>query len=121
SEPVRKPTRRPGPVVRLLKQHPVRLAAAIAAGIAAGAWTHFGLSTLRVYTPSLSEFVASQDAPIDVILAQARRLLDDGAYTAAVSMLDHALSQARPSPERSDAEYLRAEALYKAFSGDVYS
>jgi tetratricopeptide (TPR) repeat protein len=109
------------PIRTVIRRHPLRLAAAIAAGFLAGAWTYIMLDAMRVSRPSLEQYIARQDAPLDVVNAQARRLIDEGAYGEAVTLLDAALARTHASPERSDAAYLRVEALYKGFSGDAYT
>lgn len=115
------PVRAQSPLLAFIKAHPFRVTASLAAGLLAMTWTYVTLDTMRVDTPTLTRLLSMRGAPLEVIVEQARRMVREGEYARAVALLDPALAAARPSPVRTDGDYLRAEALYRGFADSAYS
>jgi len=93
----------------------VRIAASLMAGTAVGLATYFTLSSNAMRTPPMERIEIAVSGDLDTAMAQARKLMDDGAYADAAAALEAPIQRAEPSRRRSDAAYLRIEALYRGF------
>ncbi|MFP4500369.1 MAG: tetratricopeptide repeat protein [Candidatus Hydrogenedentota bacterium] len=107
--------REPGPVGRFMRRNAPRIAASLAAGLLAALGAFTGLYQHNERTPSMTMLKEATETPtLETAIRRARELMAAEEYTHAAALLERPIAEAPLSPLRADAQYLRAEALYRA-------
>jgi tetratricopeptide (TPR) repeat protein len=113
--------RPPSPVRQFVRANTTRIAASLLAGAMGALGTFSGLYRSQEQTPSLALLEAATRAPaLDAAMRRARELMSAGEHAQAAELLEAPMAQARrdagglPAPALVDAEFLHAEARYRA-------
>ena len=113
----------PGGVVdrpRLVRWNVLRATTSLAAALLVGFGTFAYLSTHPFQEPQdLGKLDSERLRPLDHAMRVAQAYVDQGEYAKALDELEGPLAQARPSKERTDAEYVYLEAAYKNLGPDT--
>lgn len=110
----RKLPRLESPLFKFLSEHGARVVASLAAGILVAGATFSWLYARQVRTPDLAKLVMQRGSALEEAMDAARRMIDEGEYARAAEELAGPIEAAPAGRERTDASFLRLEALYKA-------
>lgn len=110
----RKLPRVESPLLKFLSKHGARAVASLAAGLLVAGGTFFWLYARQTRTPDLAVLVTQRGNAVEEAMDAARKMIDEGEYERAATTLAAAIEAAPMGRERTDAAYLRLEALYKA-------
>lgn len=113
AEKVRGLPRAQSPVLDFLSENAARVVASLAAGLLVGGATFLWLYTQQNQTPDLSILAAQRGSELEEAMDAARKMIDEGEYTRAAGLLEEAIDHAPAGRERTDAMFLRVEALYR--------
>lgn len=102
------------PVLDFLSENAARVVASLAAGLLVGGATFLWLHTQQNQTPDLSILAAQRGSELEEAMDAARKMIDEGENTRAASLLEEAIDHAPAGRERTDAMFLRVEALYRS-------
>ncbi|MBI2423173.1 MAG: tetratricopeptide repeat protein [Candidatus Hydrogenedentes bacterium] len=103
------------------RAHALRVGMSIAAGLLTAMGTFALLHENRYRVPNVNHLATLNGAELHAASVRAQELLDEGAYEAAVKVLEGPIERAMPSNDRSDAQYLQLEAAYLGFRGPAGS
>lgn len=105
----------PGRVARYLHANRARITASLVTGLLAALATFTALYQNPEQTPSLAALEeASQSRTLESAMRRARELMTANEHAKAAEILRRPIAEALPSPLRVEAEYLEAEAHYRA-------
>lgn len=102
------------PLAAFLKEHGARAVASIAAGLLVAGATFFWLYSQPTRTPNLAQLAVQRGSALEEAMDAARKMIEEGEYLRAVELLGGKIEDAPAGRERTDAVFLRAEALYKS-------
>ena len=114
-EPVPAVPKEPGFLARQLRENWPRVFTGLAAGLLVAMGTFTTLYTNQQAAPDLAELAGGRLTRLEIAMRRAQGLIDDGHFTDAVQELEEPIEEAPLGRLRTDAEYLRLEALYKGF------
>lgn len=102
------------PLLNYLKENGARAVASLAAGILVSTGTFVWLSAQQARTPDLALLAMQRGSALETAMDEARKMIDEGEYARAATLLESKIEDAPAGRERTDAAFLRLEALYRA-------
>jgi len=92
-----------------------RIVTSLAAGLLAGLGTFTVLYRNQERMPGTTSVIEGKVSALEAAMQRASGLMAEGDYWQAATILERPIARSAPSPMRSDAEYLRLEALWRGF------
>lgn len=92
-----------------------RIVMSLAAGLLVGLATFTVLYRNQERTPEVVSVVGGKMSALEAAMQRAAGLMADGDFWGAASILERPIARSTPGPMRSDAEYMRLEALWRGF------
>lgn len=110
----RKMPRSDSALLAFLSANAARVVASAAAAILVGGATFVWLYAQQTRVPDIAVLATQRSSALQEAMDAARRMIDEGEYQRAASTLEAAIDGAPAGRERTDAKFMRLEALYKS-------